>query len=194
MLRLILVSVLIIFSIVEGAEEKAQFQGLLLEPPRKINSVTFVNKDGDTEEFPGSRKIYRVVFFGFTKCTMVCPRGMQKMAAVRKELASLANRVEYYFISVDPGRDTSAVVKTFIERFDPKIQGLTGDEKVALAVQKEFQILTRKFRGKTALTYNMQHSAYIYVLDESGRLKIVFPAKNTPSDIAVDINQLLKKD
>ena len=68
-----------------------------------------------------------LIFFGFTHCPDVCPTSLFEISEVLRAMGGDADRVNAWFISVDPERDTSAAMKDYLSSFDPHLKGLTGD-------------------------------------------------------------------
>ena len=68
-----------------------------------------------------------LIFFGFTHCPDVCPTSLFEISEVLRAMGKDADRVNAYFISVDPERDTAAAMKDYLSSFDPHLKGLTGD-------------------------------------------------------------------
>src|SRR5215469_1430887 len=68
-----------------------------------------------------------LIFFGYTHCPDVCPTSLFEMSEVLRAMGKDADRVNAYFVSVDPERDTQAAMKDYLSSFDPHLKGLTGD-------------------------------------------------------------------
>lgn len=134
-----------------------------------------------------------VMFFGFTHCPDVCPTTMAKMADVMKQLGPDATRVQVLFISLDPKRDTQAVLAQYVPAFHPSFVGLTGDEQAVAAAAKAYKIYYREAPGKTPETYTIDHSAGAFVLDRAGKPRL-FVADNLPAEtIAKDLKTLMER-
>src|SRR5436190_4770765 len=67
-----------------------------------------------------------IIFFGFTRCPDVCPTALFEMSEVLKAMGPDAGRMNAYFVSVDPERDTPQIMKDYLGSFDPNLKGLTG--------------------------------------------------------------------
>ncbi len=110
-----------------------------------------------------------------------------------KKLGPTVDKLEYYFVSIDPQRDNTEQLKHFVSYYDKSITGLTGKPRSIKALENEFGILTRKFQGKSAFAYTLEHSVFIYLLDEQGRLRVMYPASTPVNAIISDI-ELLRKN
>jgi protein SCO1 len=112
-----------------------------------------------------------LVFFGFTHCPDVCPTTLLKLAQLRKR-PQLA-RLRVLFISVDPGRDTPAVLATYVHAFDPSFEGLTGDPQTIARVAANFGVAVNRVELPGG-DYTMDHSAVVFLLDDSARISAIF--------------------
>jgi protein SCO1/2 len=135
-----------------------------------------------------------LVFFGYTHCPDVCPTTMAEMAAVMKELGKDADRVQVLFVTLDPARDTSALLAKYVPAFDPRFLGLSGDQAATEKTAKEFKIFFQKVDGKTADSYTIDHTAGSYVFDTKGRVRLFIRHGEGPAPIAHDLAILLKQD
>jgi protein SCO1/2 len=133
-----------------------------------------------------------VLFFGYTQCPDVCPTTLAALAEAMKALGPDADRVQVLFVTVDPERDTSELLKAYVPAFDPRFVGLRGDAKALEAVAKEFRIVYQKVPGATPTTYTVDHSAGTYLFDPQGRLRVYLGHGQPPDAFAHDLKQLLK--
>lgn len=112
-----------------------------------------------------------LVFFGFTHCPDVCPTTLLKLAQVRKQAQLPDLRV--LFVSVDPQRDTPAVVAQYVHAFDPQFRGATGEPTTLAALAKAFGVAVNRVELPGG-DYTMDHSAVVFLLDEQARIAAVF--------------------
>ena len=99
-----------------------------------------------------------LVYFGYTFCPDVCPATLTEMGGALKELGPRAARVQALFITVDPARDSAAVIKRYLKAFDPRIEGLRGDAKATDEAAKSFHVYYRK-RSVGGGEYTIDHSS-----------------------------------
>lgn len=111
------------------------------------------------------------VFFGFMHCPDVCPATMSELAMVMKELGKDAERVQVLFVTVDPERDTPAVLSQYVPAFHPSFLGLHGDADAIARVAKEFKVVHQKHELPGG-GYSMDHSAGTFIFDPAGRLRL----------------------
>ena len=133
-----------------------------------------------------------VMFFGYTQCPDVCPTTMVEMANVMKELGPDADQVQVLFVTVDPERDTQALLAQYVPAFDPRFLGLYGDAQATAKVAKEFKLFYAKVEGKTAGSYTMDHTAGSYVFDRNGKIRLFVRHGAGPAPITHDLKLLLK--
>jgi protein SCO1/2 len=108
------------------------------------------------------------LFFGFTHCPDVCPTTMLELSNVIKELGPEADRMRFFFVSVDTERDTPELLKLYLSNFDQRITGLTGTPAEIAAVAKAYRAFYEKVPTKDGFTYN--HTALVYLMGRDGRL------------------------
>jgi protein SCO1/2 len=131
------------------------------------------------------------LFFGFTHCPDVCPTTLVEMATVMKELGPDADRLQVLFVTVDPERDTTEVLKRYVPAFHPSFLGLTGSVDEVTRTAKEFKIFFQKQKLASG-GYTMDHSAGTYILDSEGRLRLFAQYGVGAQAMLHDIRLLLK--
>ncbi|MBW4330737.1 SCO family protein [Stakelama sp. CBK3Z-3] len=149
---------------------------------------SLINQKGErvTErDFAGK---YRIMYFGYTYCPDVCPVDMQNigagMARLRQSDPDLAKRVVPIFVSVDPERDTPAVVGKFVSAFGTGIIGLTGDPAQIAKVAKEYAVFYKKVQPDGADGYLINHSRAAYLMGPGGDPIALVPADESPQAVA----------
>jgi protein SCO1/2 len=133
-----------------------------------------------------------VVFFGFTHCPDVCPTTLADMAQVVRQLGADGERVQVLFVTVDPERDTQAVLAKYVPAFDARFLGMRGDLDATRAVAKEFKVYFERRPGATPGAYSVDHSAQAYVIDPQGRLRLFVRHERIAEDLAPDLRALLQ--
>ena len=129
------------------------------------------------KEFDGA---YRIVYFGYTNCPDICTPDMQNLMAglkaFEKKNPELGAKVQPIFITVDPTRDTSAVLKQFVSAFHPRAIGLTGTDAEIAEVAKKFAIYSSRVEGSSPESYLMSHSQTPYLMGPKGEPLALMPA------------------
>jgi protein SCO1 len=108
------------------------------------------------------------VFFGFTHCPEVCPTTLFELTERMKELGPDADKITFVFVTVDPERDTQAVLADYMQAFDPRIVALTGTADEIAAVAKAYKAFYRKVPTEGG-GYTMDHTAIVYLMDKQGQ-------------------------
>jgi protein SCO1/2 len=99
--------------------------------------------------------------------------------------------VQVLFVTVDPARDTAALLAQYAPAFDPSFLGLYGDEKTTAAVAKDFKVFYAKQPGSTPDSYSVDHSTGSYAFDPQGRLRLLIRHGEDPKNVAADLKLLL---
>jgi len=131
-----------------------------------------------------------LVFFGYTHCPDVCPTTLFELSEVFHALGPDANRITGLFITVDPDRDTPAVMKDYLSSFDPHLRGATGTPAELAQVENGYRVYAKKVpTGKG--DYSMDHSALVYLMDKQGRFVAPFDLKRKPQAAADALRKYL---
>jgi protein SCO1 len=131
-----------------------------------------------------------LIFFGFTHCPDVCPTSLFEISEVLRAMGKDADRVNAYFISVDPERDNAAAMKDYLSSFDPHLKGLTGAPDAVAKITTEYRVYAKKVPLKDG-DYTMDHTALVYLMDRDGKFVAPFNLKRTPEDAAADLKRYL---
>jgi protein SCO1/2 len=130
-----------------------------------------------------------LVFFGYTHCPDVCPTDLFEMSEVFKALGPKAN-IKAFFVTVDPERDTPAVMKDYTSNFDPRIVGLSGDAAQTAAIEKAYRVYAKKAPAEHG-EYLMDHSAIVYLMNKQGRFVNAFNLDRPPQEAAQELSGYL---
>jgi len=133
-----------------------------------------------------------VLTFGFTHCPDVCPTSLAALALAMENLGRDRERVQGVFVTVDPERDTPALLARYVGAFDPGFLGLAGDAKATREVARAFKVFYQKVPDPSG-GYTMDHSTGYYVIDSRGLTRLMFRYGLPPEDMAYDIRQLLRE-
>ena len=144
--------------------------------------------DGDgravtEKDFAGSPHL---VFFGFTHCPDICPTKLFELSEMFRAMGDKGKGIRAIFVTVDPERDTPAVMKSYVASFDPCIVGLTGDRAEIDRVTREFRAYAKKVPLKDG-DYTMEHTALIYLMGKDGRFVGSFNVERGPDAAAKDL-------
>jgi protein SCO1/2 len=150
------------------------------------DDITLVNQDNQPMTLAELRGKAVVMMFGYTHCPDVCPIGMSDMRRIKRELGPDADKAAFVFVSVDPDRDTPAVIKPYVAAFDKSFIGLTGDipalQKFVYAFDGLFE--KQKPGGDDPNSYVMAHTSFTYLIGPDGKWRMKYPF-GTPVDAIV---------
>lgn len=132
---------------------------------------------------------YKLVYFGFTMCPMICPTGLQKIAKALDAAGSTGEKVHPILITVDPERDTPAVMKDYVAQFHPRLTGLTGTKEQIEAVEKSYRVFAAKTQDEKMSDYTMDHSAFTYLMGPNDELIAIYRSEDTADFIAEDLKK-----
>jgi protein SCO1/2 len=127
-----------------------------------------------------------LMFFGFTHCPDVCPATLLKLAQVRQRAALAGLRV--LFVSIDPQRDTPAVLGTYVHAFDPQFLGLTGTPATIATLAASLGVVVSRVELPGG-DYTMDHSAVVFLLDDAGRVAAIFTPPFDVAAISADLRR-----
>jgi protein SCO1/2 len=128
-----------------------------------------------------------LVFFGYTHCPDVCPATLAEISAVFKAAGPQEN-ARAVFVTVDPQRDTSVVMKDYLSSFDPRITGLTGSPEAIKSIESEYKAYAKAVPDKDG-TYTMDHTAITYLMDKNGDFVSAFNLDQPAKDAAAELKQ-----
>ena len=130
---------------------------------------TLTSPDGTTVTDQTYRGKWLLVYLGFTSCPDSCPTALLEISAALEKLGPDAD-IQPLFITVDPRRDTPAVMGNYTQSFDPRIVGLTGTPQQIAAVALEYGVYYEpRQSGPGAEDYVMDHGTYLYLMDPEGK-------------------------
>ena len=179
-----------------NAAEDTTLKGGAFDPPRVAPDFSLRGSDGTELKLSRYRGKLVVLEFGYTSCFDVCPTSLAMLAQVRKKLGALAADVQIVYVTVDPERDTVAILKPYLAAFDPSFVGATGNPEQLAQVRKDYGISTSKnmiagSKPGSKATYTMSHSSYLYLIDRQGSLRSMMPFGSSVDDVAHDVRILL---
>jgi protein SCO1/2 len=163
--------------------------GIDLTDAKWAADISLKDPDGKTRSMADFKDKLVMLFFGFTQCPDVCPTTLARAAQVKAGLGADGNKLQVLFITVDPERDTPAVLKAYTTAFDPGFLGLYGDAKQTADTAKAFKVFFQKV--PTGTSYTMEHTALTYVFDTRGQLRLALRHEQTAAECLSDIRQLL---
>ncbi len=129
-----------------------------------------------------------LVYFGYTHCPDICPTTLAQISDV---LAKLPGKpIKALFITVDPERDTSAIMGDYVSSFDKRMIGLSGSPQEIARDLKEFRVYAKKGPEKDG-DYSMDHSSVVYLMDRNGRFVEAFNLERGAAESAKELQSYL---
>jgi cytochrome oxidase Cu insertion factor (SCO1/SenC/PrrC family) len=132
-----------------------------------------------------------LIYFGFTHCPDACPTELLSISLALERLGRAADAVQPLFITVDPQRDTPAVLADYVSSFHPRLVGLTGEPAAIKAVARAYKTYFARSAGGSADNYSIDHMGFIYVVGPDGRYRGFLPPQLAPDQIAEAIRPQL---
>ena len=147
-------------------------------------SFSLLDQDGRRVSEQDFRGRFMLVYFGYTFCPDVCPLGLQTLMQALEDLpAELRARVVPVFVTVDPERDTVAVMKDYVASFGPDLVGLTGSPDEVAQALRAWRVYVSKGEAKDGV-YLVDHSTFTYLMGPDGAYVTHFGHDATPEAIA----------
>jgi protein SCO1/2 len=199
--KLVLAAVLFIIVVAGGVlwltrpEPGGPEAGLALPAGTRVGGAfALIDDQGRPVTDQSYRGHWVLVYFGYTFCPDVCPTTLQTIATALDKLGKRGEGVIPLFITVDPSRDTPAVMARYVHQFDSRIVGLTGSEQQIAVAAKAYRVYYQKETPKEGGAYTMDHSSFIYLMDPEGGLAALFGPQTNADELAAAIGQKLGQD
>lgn len=134
-----------------------------------------------------------VLYFGYAFCPDVCPTSLGLLSlALGKLKPEELNKIQAFFISVDPERDTVEKLKTYAAAFHPSIKGITGTPDEIAKLAKQYGVMYMKVDlPNSAMGYSVDHSSRYYVVDSDGKVKNFIEHGTDPEKIAATLRSAM---
>ena len=174
------------------SEPKPAFKAVDITGADYAKELNLPDQNGQVRKLKDFSGKLVVVFFGYTQCPDVCPTTMQELAEVKRLLGPDGDKLQAVFVTVDPERDTTELLKSYVENFDASFVALRPTQEQLPAIAKEFKIYFKRVEGKTPTSYTMDHSAGSYTFDTQGRVRLFNRYGMGAQALADDFKLLLK--
>jgi len=171
---------------------KPAFKNIDITGAAYAKSLSLPDVDGKTRTLADFNGKVIVVFFGFTQCPDVCPSTLAELAEVRGKLGTAGSKVQPVFITVDPERDSAAVLKDYVRPFGDDVVALRGTLEQTQAAAREFKVYFGKVPGKTEGSYTVDHTAGSYVFDPKGNVRLFVRYGGGADALASDLKLLIE--
>ena len=149
------------------------------------------NQDGQPVTAAAYRHDIVLLYFGYTDCPDECPTTLTTLANALHTLGQQASQVRVLFVSVDPNRDTTEVLKRYVSNFGPEFVGLRPDQEELTALSKRYRIAYHYEKPDKDGNYEVDHSSAVFIFDRDGRARLLALSDNTAQQVASDLRRLL---
>ena len=150
-----------------------------------------INQDGQPVTAADYRHDLVLLYFGYTRCPDECPTTLTMLANALHTLGPQAAHVRVLFVTVDPSRDTTEVLKRYVSNFGPEFVGLRGDEAELTDLSKRYRIAYHYEKPDKDGNYEVDHSSAVFVFDGGGQARLLGGEDNTAQQVATDLRRLL---
>ena len=157
-------------------------------------SFNLMNQDGrqvSAEDFRGKVVL---LYFGYTNCPDVCPTTLAVLERAVESLGPGAAQVRVLFVSVDPARDTVAVLKRYVSAFGPYVLGLRGDDTALDNLMRRYRVTYHREPLDAHGDYAVDHSSAVFIFDRQGHARLLAEETSGPKVIATDLKRLIAAD
>jgi protein SCO1/2 len=151
---------------------------------------TLIDQNGATVTEAALRGRPSLIYFGFTLCPDVCPTTLFDATNWLKQLGTDADRLRFYFVTVDPERDTREVIAEYLSAFDSRMIGLTGSRAAMDQALRSFRIYSRKVPDEKG-GYTVDHSASVYMFDADGRFAGTIAYQEPEEEVLPKLRKLI---
>lgn len=171
------------------------FRGTLYaEPFPPAADFTLTQADGTQFRLSDQKGKVLLLFFGYTSCPDVCPTTLAEMKMVLDKLGDTSKDVQVVFISVDPDRDTSEKMQTYVEHFNPAFIGLSGSLQELEPIWKDYSITREAVESDSAFGVIINHTARVFLVDPQGNMHLTYAYQTPVEDIVHDIHLVLEQN
>jgi cytochrome oxidase Cu insertion factor (SCO1/SenC/PrrC family) len=132
-----------------------------------------------------------LMYFGYTGCPDACPTDLSGIAAAIAALGADGTRVQPVFVTLDPLRDTPAMLAAYVRNFNPRFVALGGTEQEVRRVALSYKVFYEKVARPGSDDYMIDHTSFTYVLDAAGHYVGYFPPGTSGERIAAQLRALL---
>ena len=174
----------------------ATYRGGLVTPPLPKPQFTLTDTSGAPFDFRAATDGYiTLLFFGYTHCPHECPLHMATLAMSLKQIPpDVRSQIRVVFVTADPARDTSTVLRAWLDQFDKRFIGLTGDGSMVKAAQRAAQVPAASKVTLADRSYGVEHASFVLAYTRDDLAHVIYPGGVTPTDWAHDLTLLVKEE
>ena len=158
-------------------------------PDLKFQLTDDAGKPATADDYRGKVVL---LYFGYTHCPDVCPLTLAHLHAALQRVGPSSDGARILFVSVDPARDTPAIMHAYVNAFDQRAVGLTGTPRAIEALSKRYRSAFTREPDKGDGQYEVSHSSAIYLFDRQGRARLLATPATSQDDLVHDLYLLLQ--
>lgn len=163
------------------------YHGSVIDPAPSAFDMQLPAASGQAFHLDDQSGKLTLMYFGYTNCTDECPATLANLKKVVQNLGTQAGNVRVVFVTIDPQRDTAAVMVDYLGAIDPSFIGITGAESTLDPLWKGYGVYREVRDGDL-----IDHPGLVYVVDRHNRLSLTFPSGTTYQDMLADVRHLLQ--
>jgi protein SCO1/2 len=175
---------------------QAPYRGGLITPPFAKPQFTLTDTSGAPFDFRlETQRFVTLLFFGYTHCPDECPLHMAAIAMGLRQLPDeIRSQVKVVFVTADPSRDNSTVLRAWLDQFDKRFIGLTGNAANIEAAQRAARVPAASKTVLADKAYELAHASFVLAYTKDNMAHVIYPGGITPMDWAHDLPLLVKEE
>ncbi|MFT5209601.1 MAG: protein SCO1/2 [Flavobacterium sp.] len=158
------------------------------EPARAISEFKLINHRGEAVGLDELRGNWSLIFFGFTYCPDICPT---TLGVLNRAVSKMKKKPQVIMVSVDPERDTPALLAQYVPNFNSDFVGYTGDFDDVVGLSTQLNAAFAKVPGREVGTYTVDHTASIAVINTKGQYQGFIKSPHQASNITQVLDSLM---
>ncbi len=186
-----LMAAVLVLAACSASEPAVKFQARDITGVDWGRDFHLVDTTGATRSLADYRGKVVMLFFGYTNCPDECPTTLAKMAQAVDRLGEDGKRVQGILVTVDPARDTPAVLAKYAAAFHSSFVGLSASEMAIATTAKDFKLFYAAGKPAESGVYTVDHTSGIFVFDPEGRLRLFMGSKIWIDAMVHDLKLLL---
>lgn len=172
--------------------DSGELRGAVINPPRKLTDFNIASTTGKPFKLSEHQGQTLLIYFGYRSCPDFCPTTFAELKHVYESLNQPADKLKILFVTIDPDRDTLDNLGLYMEAFENDFIGLRDDTPALQSLLDEFGVVaTKRVVGESALSYLMDHTASVFLIDSSGELRMQYLYGTNYRDIVHDLQLIL---
>jgi protein SCO1/2 len=193
-LRAAWLALLLLALLLAGCAADHEFNGTLYNPAIDAPELVGIDQEGNPFRLSDLEGRVTLIFFGYTFCPDICPTTMGLMKRVAADLGTRADELAVVFVTIDPERDTPEQLNAYMGAFNEAFIGVNLDEAALEQAKVDFGVYAEKRvldASQSSAGYLMDHTGWIYVIDEQGQMREVFGTDASAEAILEDVRFLM---